>query len=261
MAHDCTLTDRDTYFQIDTATRQMTSATRKKTLMQGDHNSERYTFEVPRYIEGHDMSECTKIEVHYTNISKDKQNESRDCYQCGIVEVSNDILQFDWVISRNATKYVGSLNFLVKFTCVDDEGNQDYVWFSDIYSDVSISESIDNAAAVAEDVSDILESWKREILADYATKAYVDEAVANVQVDLTGYATETYVAEQIAAIDIPEVDLTPYATKQEVTEIAEGVHYTEDEALDLVVDLGLVEPLTDNNGDIYTDESDNILVL
>ena len=256
MAHDCILTDRDTYFVIDHISREMTSSTRKKTLMQGDHNSERYTFEVPRYIEGHDMSQCTKIEVHYNNISKDKQSESRDCYQCGIVQVSNDILLFDWVISRNATKYVGSLNFLVKFTCVDEDGNQDYVWFTDIYSDVSISESIDNSAAVAEDVSDILESWKREILEGYATQKYVDEAVSNVQVDLTGYATETYVDEKVATID-----LSGYATQEEVKEIAEGVHYTEDEALQLVVDLGLVEPLTDENGDIYTDESDNILTL
>lgn len=258
MAHDCILTDRDTYFVIDHISREMTSSTRKKTLMQGDHNSERYTFEVPRYIEGHDMSQCTKIEVHYNNISKDKQSESRDCYQCGIVQVSNDILLFDWVISRNATKYVGSLNFLVKFTCVDDDGNQDYVWFTDIYSDVSISESIDNSAAVAEDVSDILESWKREILANYATKQYVDEAVSNVQVDLTGYATETYVDEAVKNV---QVDLTGYATETYVDEKIADSTTSEEEMLELVISTGLVRPVSSPAGEIFTDSTGAIYTI
>lgn len=37
-----------------------------------------------------------------------------------------------------------------------------------------------------------------------ATTEYVDKAVENVDVDLTGYATEKYVDDAIAAIDIPE---------------------------------------------------------
>ena len=55
-----------------------------------------------------------------------------------------------------------------------------------------------------------------EILAkpDFATVAYVDNAVSNVQVDLTGYATETYVNNAVANV---QVDLTGYATETYVT--------------------------------------------
>ena len=55
-----------------------------------------------------------------------------------------------------------------------------------------------------------------------ATEQYVDDAVANVDVDLTGYATEAYVQDAIDAIELPEgggnVDLTGYATEQFVND-------------------------------------------
>ena len=34
-----------------------------------------------------------------------------------------------------------------------------------------------------------------------------------------------------------------------------------EEALDMVVNLGLVEPVTDENGDVYTDESGKVYIL
>lgn len=34
-----------------------------------------------------------------------------------------------------------------------------------------------------------------------------------------------------------------------------------EEALELVADLGLVEPVTDENGDVYTDESGKVYIL
>ena len=50
--------------------------------------------------------------------------------------------------------------------------------------------------------------------AGLATESYVDNAVANVKVDLTGYATESYVDGAIAAI--PQPDLSGYALKSEI---------------------------------------------
>ena len=49
--------------------------------------------------------------------------------------------------------------------------------------------------------------------ADYANKAYVDESVQNVQVDLTGYATEKYVDDAVKNVS---VDLSGYATEDYV---------------------------------------------
>lgn len=55
--HKHPVIDTDERFVIDPATREITCASRRENvLMQYDHNSQRYTFELPRYIDGHDMS-------------------------------------------------------------------------------------------------------------------------------------------------------------------------------------------------------------
>ena len=62
MGHTHAVYDSDTHFLIDPITRAITNANNAKTaLMQHDHNSERYTFECPRYIEQHDMSKCNRV--------------------------------------------------------------------------------------------------------------------------------------------------------------------------------------------------------
>ena len=260
MAHDHAISDSDTHFLIDPVTREMTTEYKKLYIMQGDHNSECYTFEIPRYIDEHDMSLCDRVEVHYINISKDRQSESRGVYICNLVNVSEDTVLYDWVISRKATEYVGSMNFLIKFICDDEDGNVAYLWQTDIFTKVNVSESIDNTETAIEDTSDILEKWKQEVidsievpepdLTGYATETYVDEKVAGIdipviptnvsaftndagyitevpEVDFTGYATETYVDEKVAGIDIPEVDFTGYATETYVNEAIAGIDIPE----------------------------------
>lgn len=52
--HD--IVDSDPHFVIDPLTRKIIKHTEKSILILGDHNSERFTFELPRYIQGHDMT-------------------------------------------------------------------------------------------------------------------------------------------------------------------------------------------------------------
>ncbi len=69
MSHNHNIADSDTRFIIDPITRIIRNqASKKTTLMQNDHNSERFTFELPRYVEGHDMSLCNAVEIHYSEI-------------------------------------------------------------------------------------------------------------------------------------------------------------------------------------------------
>lgn len=65
-----TIVDNDTNFVIDAQTMAISTTGEVKPLKQGDHAAERFTFEMPRYIEGHDMSLCNLAEVHYNNIIK-----------------------------------------------------------------------------------------------------------------------------------------------------------------------------------------------
>lgn len=51
----------------------------------------------------------------------------------------------------------------------------------------------------------------------YTTKEWVNEALANVSVDLEGYATESFVTEKIAEAHSTVIDLSGYATKDELS--------------------------------------------
>ena len=165
MAHKHSVYDTDAHFKIDAITRAIKNESSGKTvLIQGDHNSERFTFEIPKLVDGHDMSLCNVAQIHYINIdSTDKSKTSADVYEVDDLQISpdsEDVVILSWQISGNATKYAGSLNFLVKFKCVGDDGTVDYVWNTGIFTGISVSAGIDNGEAVVEEYSDVLEQWR-----------------------------------------------------------------------------------------------------
>ena len=165
MTHTHFITDTDAHFVISPTDRVITSKSNKTELAQYDHNSERFTFETPRYIEGHDMSLCDKVEIHFINIGIDKSNKSSGVYLVDDVAISpdsEDMVVFSWLISANATKYEGTLNFLIKFTCLTDDAI-DYVWSTSIFKNVAVLAGMNNGEAVVEEHADILQAWKSEI--------------------------------------------------------------------------------------------------
>lgn len=147
MAHPHNIYDTDAHFQVDAITRSIIDSSGKSTLMQGDHNSERYTFEIPRYIDGHDLSLCDKIQVHYVNIdATDKTRTSRGQYEIDdlqISETNDDAVTCSWLIDRKATEYAGLLRFLLKFICTDS-GTVEYVWQTSVYAGIIILQTIDS---------------------------------------------------------------------------------------------------------------------
>lgn len=164
MSHAHPVKDSDTAFTIDPITRKITSSSSKVSLMQYDHDSEIFTFQIPKLVEGHDMSLCNKIEIHYTNIHKRTKQTSSDVYPVTDATVNGDNLTFSWLVSGNATKYPGSLNFLIRFGCLEDNGTFSYLWHSDIFKNITISDGMSNTEVVAEDYSDILEQWRSELI-------------------------------------------------------------------------------------------------
>lgn len=159
--------DFDTHFKIDPITRRITNeSTAKSTLMQYDHNSERFTFEVPKMIEGHNVMDCTKVEIHYINAdSKNASNKSIGVYEVEDLQLSPDdeeVAIFSWLISANATDYEGKLNFIVRFVCVED-GNITYAWHSEIYNKINITSGMNNGFEVIQQYADVLQQWKDEL--------------------------------------------------------------------------------------------------
>lgn len=168
MAHTHPVVDSDSRFVINSTTRAISTTSDKLELIQGDHQSERITFEIPKIVEGHDMSLSDRIEVHYINIDRRTKATSRDIYIADDMAVDGDKLTFSWLISGNATKYYGRLNFIILFECLDSDGNYTYKWNTEICKLLTIGEGISNTEAVAEDYSDILEKFKNEILGEAA---------------------------------------------------------------------------------------------
>ena len=173
MSHTHPVTDNGPHFVINPITREITNEARKIKLMQGDHASEIFTFEVPRYIDGHDMSLCNKIAVHYINIGSSGSNADVHIVTDAAINESEDEIKFSWIIYRTATKYAGNLNFLIKFSCIDDDSTIVYQWNTDIFKGIMISTGMDNEEAIVEDNIDLLEQWKNEIIENQASNQSV----------------------------------------------------------------------------------------
>ena len=75
MAHIHSIYDCDTHFVIDPVTREIKNESEKTVIVQNDHNSERFSFELPKTIEGHDMSLCNVVQVHYLNTDKNNKEK------------------------------------------------------------------------------------------------------------------------------------------------------------------------------------------
>lgn len=171
MAHLHKVYDNDTHFKINPNTRTFLNESEvKNTIAQGDHNSERITFEVQRYVDGHDMSLCNRIEIHYLNIDTTTKEQSNDVYISDDVTISpedENLVEFSWLISENATKYNGILSFAISMKCLTGDV-VDYKWNTLTYEKLSVGKSLNNVAAIQETVSDIIAKWKQELVSSGA---------------------------------------------------------------------------------------------
>ena len=168
--------DVDPHFIIDPVTRNISSKSGKKILMQFDHNSERFTFEIPRYIDGYDVSMCNMVEVHYVNTdSENTEIKTADVYTITDLRISpdsEDVVLGSWLVSQNATKYNGTLTFGLRFAFVTESSELDYQWFTNICSLISVAKGIYNAEVITNNGNtDLLNSWKTELF--YSVEPYV----------------------------------------------------------------------------------------
>lgn len=174
-----TVEDTDHHFTIDPFTREITSKNpQKDVLMQNDHNSERFTFEIPRFIEGRDVAKCNEVIVSYTN------GRSTGVYivdDMDIYPFVNDIITFSWLISQNATKNVGKLTFNIRFAQVNEDATVEYAWSTKSYDNVKVFETQDAIDRFVGEYVDPIQRWKNDVKAEMS--AYVETTVEN-QVDV-----------------------------------------------------------------------------
>lgn len=165
MSHTHDIYDTDSHFKIDPVTMNITTESKNLVLGQGDHKSERYTFEIPRYIEGHDMSLCDNIEMHFEN-KGDSSDISKDYYtseDVHICESDPETVFFSFLMTGNATKYVGTLSFSIFFGCVDENGNYIYKKHTNVFRKIKVKENIYNMEHIEEEYSDAFEQLKNKV--------------------------------------------------------------------------------------------------
>ena len=199
MAHAHIVSDSDNHFVIDPITRQLNNNSKKTILMKTDHNSEQFTFELPRMVEGHDMSLSNKVEVHYINISSKTREQSTGIYNVadfGVDAEDDTKVLGTWLVSREATKYAGSLNFVIRFACLSADNVEEYAWNTAIYAGITIADTIENTETVVEDYVDILRQWldtienagssgKVYVITDDGTFTELGEMVNNFSTQVT----------------------------------------------------------------------------
>lgn len=166
--HEHPVTDSNSHFIIDPNTHVISNGSEEENvIMQYDHNSEIYTFEIPRFVEGHDMMLCNRVRIHYIIIDDEGFKSYSDVDDGSEVEINKDnpdTVITTWRISRNATSLVGTLNFLVQYMCVADDGETVvYEWHTDIYTNVRIKPGMNNGEQAVSKYSDILESWYQKL--------------------------------------------------------------------------------------------------
>lgn len=105
--------------------------------VQHDHNIETVTIKCPRFWDGHDMSQM-KAYINYLC-----PNGTRGRYLTKNRDISYKTMTFDWEISNNVTQAKGPLSFLVCIVKVDEEGNEERHWNSELNQDCYISEGLE----------------------------------------------------------------------------------------------------------------------
>ena len=195
MPHTHPLVDNDLHFVINPITREITNQSKKIKLMQGDHASEIFTFEVPRYIDGHDMSLCNKIAVHYINVGQSVSSPDVHIVTDASTDDSEEKITFTWIIRNTATKYPGTLSFLIKFSCMDNDGTITYQWNTDIFKGITVSAGMDNGETIYEEYPDILEQWKNDVLSNITphTVKRIESLDFNNMVNLRDLESGSYV--------------------------------------------------------------------
>lgn len=181
MTHNHPIRDEERHFVINAVARTVSIPEKDRpVLIQHDHNSEHITFECDRFVEGHDLMLCDKVEIHYKNI-QDSRRSVKGVYPVEDLKVSdsdNDKIKFTWIVSLNATTYNGPLWFAVTFSCTDN-GDILYRWNTNICKDLFVFEGIDNGEAVEQNYADVLEMWRLDLFGIGDTEEARIRAVGN----------------------------------------------------------------------------------
>lgn len=245
MSHKHSIYDTDLHFKIDPNTRAITNMSKKVVIAQYDHNSERFTFEIPRLVDGHDMSLCNKVEIHYIN------NKYSDVYEVDDLRVydgDSNIVVFSWLLSKNVSQNSGPLNFAIRFKCVTGDVI-DYAWGSGVFSGINILNSFNNEGSIDDtEYTDVLTQWHARFT---ELESSVETSEAERAEEFSDNLTQwnTRVTELETSVETAEAERAEEfsAIKTESNEILNSVSYSKANALVQSASGSIVQVYADTN--------------
>ena len=125
----------------------------KKIAVQFDNYVERVTFDCHRYWDGLDLLD-TKIYINYRCADK----VTLGCFlaeNVAVDETDENIIHFDWVITRELTQFRGNIDFLVCAKIADDDGNELNHWNSEINKDLYVAEGMEVTEFIEQSYPDL----------------------------------------------------------------------------------------------------------
>lgn len=145
------IVDENEVLVIDKATKAVIS-NKNIELAQRSHNSERLTFECPRFIEGNDMLNCNVITIHYRNEGVPDIYVVKD-----VKEKDENTITFTWLIELGVTRRVGKTTFSVIFEWFKNGSSEpDYTWPTKECNIISIVKTVYNSETISDEHPDII---------------------------------------------------------------------------------------------------------
>lgn len=216
MAHKHPVYDTDKHFVIDPITKRISTESPKIVLPQHSHRSERFTFEIPKEVEGHDMSLCNLVEVHFQNIdAANKENNSYGIYKVEDLQADGDTVFGSWLIEGDSTYYAGGLIFALHFACLSDAGEIEYSLPTLSYSAITIGQTVWNNDTIAKQYPDTITEIEARITALEKDGTGGGSAVRVAEVELIAANWVGDASPYSQVVNVPgatansQVDLTP----------------------------------------------------
>ena len=176
MANHRGVKDSGEYFVISPISRKVTVPHAHKSIgTVGDHNSEQITFECPRIVDGHDVSQCASRYITWINVNGEIGHDELQIAQ--VEQGTEGMIYLSWTIRNPLTVAKGVVQFSVHFEDIDEEENTVYRWSTATCRDCDILDSINGVLGAYEA---IYVSGETLVFSDYTP---VKEGVFHVETD------------------------------------------------------------------------------
>lgn len=166
LTHTHEVIDTDPRFTIDPKTKKIIAGAANLTLAQHAKESERLTFYVPdKMIEGHDLTICNDVQIHFVNIDQATQKKSIGVYKVTDLKAEEDSASLSWLIDDDVTRYAGGLIFSIHFACLAEDGSLVYDFPTLTYSEITVGATVWNSQTIEEEYPDIIRDFEQRLRA------------------------------------------------------------------------------------------------